>query len=369
MRVLLFIISFALCSGLSGQSDRWLSMRASTGFFMPHRVSLPQLLTDKASAFELSYSARVNGEKDWHHNFLGPEKGIGVFVLDMGNTEELGNLYSVYPYLDLPLNKQGPSRLMLHMGVGIAYLNKKYDFEENFFNTAIGSHINYSIVLGLKYRYELDRFCLGTGVSIAHASNAAIQLPNLGVNIASADLSIGYRLNGVKSAFEVNPLRQRDRGDYFELSLSGGMRESNPVTREKHGVQEIRGINNREFSQKLSYQAGFDIIHNKASYQERTDIPEFGVDVIQTGLKIGVGLDFGNSQIYFQNGFYLTQGLQEQGFVYHRFGGKWLISERYCLDLSLKTHFAKADYLALGFGYLFSNRNLDKDVRPGDIRQ
>ena len=31
------------------------------------------------------------------------------------------------------------------------------------------------------------------------------------------------------------------------------------------------------------------------------------------------------------------------------------------LDLSLKTHFAKADYLALGLGYSLASRQIDKD--------
>lgn len=346
-----------------GQSDQWVELNRSTGFFIPHRVALPQLQTDHAKGISLNYSRSVSGEEDWHHIFAGPRKGLGLFVLDMGNKEELGNIYSLYPYLDLPMDRYRNSELFLHLGVGIAYLDKRYDFDDNFFNTAIGSHVNYSIVIGLRYRYLIGRWSLGVGMNMTHASNAAIQLPNLGVNLASADLSIGYRLNAQEVTFEPEESRIRERKEKMLIGIASGFRESNPVTREKHAVQEIRFIYNREFSPKLSYQIGADLIHNKASYQELEDVPDFGLDVLQAGLKIGIAMDLGRSQLFFQNGFYLSDGYQEQGFLYHRFGGRMNCSDRISLDLSLKTHYAKADYLALGIAYKLTEKNIEPDAR------
>ncbi|NND94249.1 MAG: acyloxyacyl hydrolase [Flavobacteriales bacterium] len=356
---LLTLMTWLLCFALSGQKDSWISVRGSTGAFLPHRISLPQLLTDKASAFELKYSRTVDGSEAWHHYFKGPRKGIGFFVMDMGNPEELGNIYSVYPFVDLPLDKGGSGRVLLHMGVGLAYLNKKYDYDENFFNKAIGSHINYGIVLGLNYEYAVKRFRFGTGLSITHASNAAIQLPNLGVNVASLDFSLAYRLNDLQEETLEVIIPAWTGQSEFSVMTSFGFRESSSITREKHGVQELRGMYSRKFSSKSSYRLGADLIHNRASYQNLTggSEQEFAMDVLQSGIFLGITLDFGNASMYFNNGVYLTQGFQEEGAIYHRFGGLWKVNDRFTLDLCLKTHFAKADYLAFGIGYsLASNK-------------
>lgn len=358
--VLLLVL---MCIGLEAQQDSWLSLRYSRGVFLPHRVSLPQLRTDNTSGLELSYTRAMDGSKDWHHHFRGPRKGIGIYALDMGNPEELGSIFSVYPFVDLPLDKQGPGRIILHMGVGLAYLDKRFDFEENFFNKAIGSHLNYGIVMALHYEYQMDRLKCSTGISMTHASNAAIQLPNLGVNVASLDLSLSYRLNKEKQDLIFDPERKWQREQSFLLMTSFGLRESNVVTRDKHGVQELRGIYSKKFSAKSSYRLGFDLIHNRSTYLDLDDgrTEEFGIDAIQSGLFMGITLDFGNALMYLHNGFYLTQGFQDQGFIYHRFGGMWKMNEKLSLDLSLKTHFAKADYLALGLGYSLASKKISKD--------
>ncbi len=357
MRIWLSICFSSLLLMASGQGDGWISASASHGFFIPHRESLPQLLTGHANGLTIGYSRQVDGSDDWHHHFKGPERGISFLAMDMGNREELGFIYSLYPHLDLPMMvNEKNNGLGVRFGVGFSYLNKRYDRDENFFNQAIGSHINYSILVGLRYRVVLDRWRLGAGVSMSHASNAAIQLPNLGVNVATADLKIAYRLNKEERQFELDEQIPWQKYNALWVWLAGGMRESNAFTHAKHPLQELRMTYLSRFSPKCTYLLGADIMHNKASYQELDEPVDFGMDVMLFGLNAGIGLEFGRSRLFLQQGVYLHQGKQDLGAIYHRVGGVWKLADRWAIELTMKTHFARADYLALGFGYLLREK-------------
>jgi hypothetical protein len=271
--------------------------------------------------------------------------------MDMGNERELGDLIALYPHVTLPLAGTVDAGLMLRMGIGFAYVTKTYDRRENMFNTAIGSHVNYNILMSLTYRKTFGRWMTSAGISMTHASNAALQLPNLGVNMATADFTLGYRLNR-----EHRPLLEPRFLDVlpssrYSLTLALAMRQSDSFLDNLHGVQELRGKWERPFSAKLSYSLGADIIHNRASYIAIPGDSLSGLYFLQVGVNAGLLLRFGTNALFLENGFYLSQGEQDAGSIYHRVGGRKELNERLHIDLTLKTHFAKADYLALGFGY------------------
>ncbi|NNC83983.1 MAG: acyloxyacyl hydrolase [Flavobacteriales bacterium] len=358
-----------LCVALlaKGQQDTWLEVRYSPGAFIPHRLSLPQLRTGPAKTLSISYSRGLDGTMDWHHYYRGGHRGLSLFVMDTGNRDEMGYFLSLYPYLDLPITANERSGLEWHMGVGLAYLTEHYDFEENFYNKAIGGHINYSIVMALRYRIERGNWRAATGLSMSHASNAAIRLPNLGVNFVSLDMVLAYRIaQGEKVEWDMD--RPWSTSKDLHLLASVGMREANSFTHEIFGVQEIRLRYQKRFSSRMAWSLGTDFIHNQAGYQELDDDLEvdFGLDVLQWGLHGGIALVFDKACLYFNNGLYLVEGYQGQGPLYHRFGGYLQISDRWMVDLSLKTHFAKADYLALGLGYSIASKKIKDHGGSGD---
>jgi hypothetical protein len=356
MRLLFAILTVFLFSLAEAQSDSWIEFRGSHGFFIPHRTTLPQLQQGHAKSFELSYIKQTDGSETWHQDYKGPQTGIGFWYIDMGNRRELGDFFALYPFIGVPLAGDASNGLMLRMGVGLAYLTKTYDLQENMFNTAIGSKINYNFLIAMRYQRSMGRFMMSTGLSISHASNASIRLPNLGVNVANADLTLAWR-----TTKEAHPFIRTDAFTKAGVSswtgiVSVGMRQSDSFLNNEHGVQELRLMWENDFSRKLSYDIGADLIHNRATYQEFDTDTLSGLFFLQAGLHIGIKMRFGKSSLFLHNGFYVNQGVQEQGGLYHRFGGRRSISERMFLELSLKTHYAKADYLALGMGYTFNSK-------------
>gem|GEM_PF-3938270 len=175
--------------GLS-QGDRWLTVRASEGFLMAHRPSIPQLLQGHASTFEMTYVVRSNGTKDWHHLYKGPMQG------------QLGRSYSIFPFVDFPLKQSANGALLMRLGVGMTIVDRRFDRIENTRNQVIGSKGNVGILASIRYQREVGRMLFGAGISFSHASNGSYQLPNLGANVPAADLYIGYRLNKEKRGAE-----------------------------------------------------------------------------------------------------------------------------------------------------------------------
>ena len=352
MKGLLLILFLSLGLIGQGQSDRWIEARGGHGFFIPHRNTLPQLLTGHTNFLELGYSARVDGSKAWHHGYKGPLKGISLFYMDMGNERELGDLIALYPHVTLPLAGTVDAGLMLRMGIGFAYVTKIYDRRENMFNTAIGSHVNYNILMSLTYRKSVGRWVSSAGISMTHASNAALQLPNLGVNMATADFTLGFRLNR-----EHRPLLETEFPDVlpssqFSLTLALAMRQSDSFLDNLHGVQEVRAKWEKPLSDKLSYSLGADVIHNRATY---IDIPPdslSGPYFLQVGVNAGLLLRFGTNALFFENGVYLSQGEQDLGGIYHRVGGRKRLNDRCHIDLTLKTHFACSQSSSPGFSIM-----------------
>ena len=356
MRITLVILFSMLSVLADAQMDRWLEFRASQGFFIPHRETLPQLQQGHSQTLELCYLTQTDGTQSWHQDYRGPQKGIGFFYIDLGNKKELGDFYSLYPFVALPLAGKPSNGLMLRMGVGLAYVTKTWDLQDNLFNTAIGSHVNYGILMALRYQRMMGRFMVSSGLSMSHASNASIRLPNLGVNVANLDLSIAWRMNPEQRPFSRTENYTTSGIEAWSVFTSFGMRQSNSFLNNQHGVQEIRLLWENDFSPKLSYNLGADVIHNRATYQEFDSDTLSGLFYLQTGINIGIKMRFGTASLFLQNGFYLTQGVQDQGGLYHRFGGRKQLNDQWTVELSLKTHYAKADYLAAGIGYTFKQK-------------
>jgi hypothetical protein len=289
--------------------------------------------------------------KDWHHLFKGPYQGFSVYYINLGNAEQLGNMYSLFPYIGFPLKQSERGALIAQLGCGLAIVDRKFDQEDNFTNFVIGSHTNVGIQLALKYQYTAGRFLLGTGLSFSHASNGSYQLPNLGANVPSLDFYLGYRLNEEEIPVQFKDIETPLTSvTNIDVSLGFGMRESNVVTRVKHPVIELRADYRKSFSQKMNYIIGTDLIYNKASYAERDRDSVRVIESLLPGIKLGLGMTMGTSELFMHAGWYPHTGYQQLGSLYHRVGGRKVINDKWICSFTLKTHFARADYFALGLG-------------------
>jgi len=65
----------------------------------------------------------------------------------------------------------------------------------------------------------------------------------------------------------------------------------------------------------------------------------------------------------FQMGVYMYSNLATVGSFYHRMGGRYLVYKNFFGTVILKTHFAKADFLEVGVGWMLLRNTNRSEIR------
>ena len=129
-----------------------------------------------------------------------PEMGVG-FQFDgladvmAANGPGMGNIYSLYGYIDRPLLVLGGFSFGYsgEFGVGLMF-NKRYDPVTNPWNVVISTPVNAHISLGLQAQYAIsERYDAGIGFFFNHHSNGAVSFPNYGLNAFELALRLGMK--------------------------------------------------------------------------------------------------------------------------------------------------------------------------------
>jgi hypothetical protein len=85
--------------------------------------------------------------------------------------------------------------------------------------------------------------------------------------------------------------------------------------------------------------------------EQRTNEVITARQAIQVGALLSYSLFFDRFAIKIQQGYYVVDGQRLNGSLYHRFGLRYALGGNFYAQLTLKTHFAKADYGEFGIGY------------------
>ena len=129
-----------------------------------------------------------------------PEVGIG-FQFDglagvkAANGPGMGNIYSLYGYIDRPFLVAGGFSLGYSGEFGLGFMfNRRYDPVANPWNVLISSPVNAHISLGLQAQYAVSsRFDVGLGIFFNHHSNGAVTFPNYGLNAFELAMRVGMK--------------------------------------------------------------------------------------------------------------------------------------------------------------------------------
>jgi opacity protein-like surface antigen len=114
----------------------------------------------------------------------------------------LGNPISAYLFQGATI-KCLSSRLSLNYewNLGLTYGWKSYDEKDHPENRVIGSKLTAYLDADIYLRWMLSRqFDLNIGLTASHFSNGNTSMPNAGLNVASAKLSLAYYINRPESS-------------------------------------------------------------------------------------------------------------------------------------------------------------------------
>lgn len=355
---LLLITSSLLRSQNSPKENFLISGDGHFGFIMSHRNNMAHLIKGHIYGGDLSYIFRTDGSKPWQQTHNYPEIGICFLHLYLANPSQLGNLEALYPYTNIRLNKLSRKMsLNLRIGGGLAYLTKCFDRLDNHKNNAIGSHLNGFVNLRLNTAIMLSpAWRLDAGIGLTHASNGAINTPNLGLNMATVNLGLAYVFGNKTLPLKKDSIAPAAKKWHPMIIGVVGVKELEPPGGKKYAAFGLQANFYRTLNYKNKLGGGIEISYNNATkkvWREDSVYTFTAADIIQTGVKASYSFNMHRLSLPIDFGVYFYKKQAYNGMFFHRVGLRYLITKHLIANVSLITHWAKADYFEWGLGYEF----------------
>lgn len=329
-------------------------LSAEGGFVIAHRGNMLHLVED-FSYTGIFHWERTFKDSSLNINFNYPTWGVKAMFTYLGSPSYMGNAYSINPYFGFTHLRSKKVTWRTHINLGLGYVTLPFSKDDNLKNIAVGSNINVSVRLNTELAFKIKDFELFFGAGMSHLSNAATSIPNLGANIANLELGLKYAPNTPQFQPRGNYKLPYDSKIHYKVGLIGGFRELPPALGPTYGVLSAHMQAEKLLSQKNGVSLSLDTKFN-GSHVERVARNEAleaknNWDYILIGLAPGYILQIKDLQMMFQFGFYLKNTFDFDGLMYHRVGMRYRVYKNWYANLSLYTHFAKADHMEIGIFY------------------
>lgn len=355
MQVRATVILFLFLNSIGfSQLETRLEGKFKAGFLAAHRSVMGHLANSHAFAGELSYVLRGNGEKKWHNFYGKPEYGVSLFVGSVGNMELMGLYYGGFTFMRLPIINNEHYRLSGKLGVGLGVASKIYDPEDSvlILSMGIGSRLNALVQLGVFNHFYFGDHSFSLGFDMTHFSNGSTKVPNYGLNLPYISLGYGYTIKQRDQNIE---LTEKVFDPYWEYGVMGiaSIKQINPVGGKYYGCYGLNLVGRRYFKGSAGLELSFDFFSKQAVLGYQPEVQKTQAEIIQLGLFAGYLMPMDQFHIVVGMGYYVRDKFQPEDPVYHRVGMRYVFNNGINLNLVLKSHWARADYVEYGIGYTF----------------
>ncbi len=349
--LLVLIISASI---IYAQQQTSMSLDMHGGYIMVHRYNMRHLIQSHIWGGELSIGKTNFNDVFYNHLYNFPEKGVSLYFSNLGNPAQLGNVFAVIPYMNLPVNKL--RNLQIKAGVGTGYFHITFNQTENNLNNVISSNFTVCINAQVQKKWKLsDKLELYNKIGMTHFSNAAFKMPNLGINLVTT--SLGLRFTTTPSPIFERKSKtefERNKNYYFEAGIASGIKEVGGPGGLKYAIVNA----NLAYIYPLSFKSELllwtDFFHDR-SLEIRLANDDWRrattADFIQTGLMGGYRLRYNKLSFMIAMGAYTYSKYRGLGNLYHRVGIRYQFSNKLSLNTTLKSHFAIADFAEWGIVY------------------
>ena len=341
----IFILSVLLNINSFSQNPYKYSFDGSLSFgrVIAHRNSMRRMVDKNSYSAELTFNLHTNGFKHYHKEYNYPSYGFTINYSNPGNKTDIGNIICSYGFVSLPLNNK-INPIHLKIGLGLGWVEKTFDLESNFQSLAISTHLNANVQLKIERSFQLkNRHYFKGAILFNHLSNGSFQTPNLGLNITQLQLS--YSL-GLKKQIADSTVLKISIFKKHNLTIynSSAFKENQTPTLKKYYINETCIQHQYRLGFKSGVISGFDILYNPS-------LEDFTNKRSQFGLFIGHLLHLDKLKIGLLMGTYLYNKKNNSETFYHKLFTEYEFSNKIVGRLSLKSHWAKADFFSLGIGY------------------
>jgi len=341
-----------------------LETRLHYGFLLSHHLELNRY-NSHFPMIEISLQKSTFGQKRWEKKYDYPLLGISLLYTDLGAYEEIGNAYAAFPYINFPLYRKNDNCINFRIGLGLAWLENKFDNIVNYKNFAIGSHLNIAANLQFEYRRKLSkRLTVSFATTLTHFSNGTTKTPNYGLNIFTANLGLSYSLyepkrKGGNMLLPELYTYEFDGRKYIEVNfiLLASNKDMTQSVGERFMVYASYLNIMKQVSYKSKFGLGIDItadLSDKYFLELQENSSDYkSYSYMKTGINGAYELVLSRLSFLFNVGIYVGGKIRKQGDAYQRFSLKYLLNRNLTANFALNAHAGTADYIGLGIGYRF----------------
>jgi len=330
-------------------------------------------IIDEFQAFSVRITKQTIGKKLWEQQYNYPEYGLGIYVADFYNPQEIGVPIALYGYYTAPFYRWEKFLINYELGFGIAFNWKNYS-QSNTFNTAIGAKYTVYLDLGIKAEYRFHKnFSVSAGFSLTHFSNGHLKDPNFGLNTIAPKIGIKYHLHKELPQFISREIPKYRSKNEFSFSVFGGMKNiiydsmNIPESERFEGlsffVGGFMGTVNRQISYKSKIGLGLSLSYDGSiNAQVAVDEGELEVSKIQLldhfQMSIFASYEWvvNKVSVLLQPGIYIyrKQIKNKSPVFYQRIGLKYNFYNNYYAGISLRAYyFSVSDFIEWSVGYSF----------------
>jgi hypothetical protein len=349
---LLFIFSLADAQFFKNSA---IVTRLHYGYIWAHREKIENIITGHTTGLEISLQTQTDGSKWWQVVHGYPQTGISFIHLNLGNDKLLGNANALVGYINLPFTRKRNFLFSLKVSAGLGYLQKRWQRTEYYQNLAIGSHINAAIQFIGETRYRVSKkIFLNLNYGITHFSNGAYHLPNFGINNVSLNGGAIYQFNEPEKYFSPE-IPGFDRRWQLDIVYGTGVKENYPPGENQFFAHTLCASFLKPFTYTSSACIGPDIFYDLSllRFTDSAGTTSSRKDILRSGIHAGYEMQVNKITMLFHMGGYVYDKTKLDGSFYHRVGLKYAFNKHLFANLSLKTHYFRADFVELGAGWKF----------------
>lgn len=332
-------------------------LRYHYAFVMNHSVNMAHLANQRPMGVEVDVMRRTFGKKQWEQVHRYPVIGYSFLYMHMDPAKPLGDSYSAIIYYGKKFLQRRSVYLSFRFGLGAAYIEKRFDRENNYQNNLISSRINYALNGRLFFHWDFTpHWSMNLGFGLMHYSNGAMKVPNLGINLPGVHAGISFTPQPVKHFIKDAGMADSlvKKVVQLNLVLAGGLKQVYPTGGPSYFASTISFYANKIVAHRSALNIGTDLFYDASGkVLDTLQAGKSATRYFKWGLTAGHEFLIHRISLLTQLGFYLYDPLKVNKLLYQRVGLKYRICPKAFISMSLKTHFGQADYVEWGLGYKF----------------
>ncbi len=322
----------------------------------------------RAASFQLA--VQTHGDKLWEQLYNFPRYGFGLYKPYFPDAPYLGNPVAVNGTMGFALKRWESLAFNFDVGFGLAFNWRSY--LEDKYNLAMGA--SESILFSTTFTLEKHlqnglHFNLGGG--FVHFSNGSLKVPNLGINVFTPRIGVGYDFDRREQKFRYQSVPAFQKRSEVFLSVFYGLRnimywggDVDSVTMRKGVYYNCYGLSGG-YNVQVSHKSKFGIglmtdylgyVNSYITVEDRDLIPNPASfsDGFEISIYPSYELVMNRASLVLQPGFYLYRARypERTPFNYQRVGLKYYITSDISLSMNMRAHYwSIADFLEWTIGY------------------